>query len=140
MTDTNNTPDVANEPAPHVVHNAADYRFEIFIGDERVGLVDYERRIGADGGTVLNFVHTEVSPAHQGKNLAAILTREAFEAIRSGEFGANAKVWPVCSYTVMYMQRHPESHDLVAGNLDEAVAACRVPNVAKFNSEHGKKA
>ena len=126
------------EPNPHVVHNADNHRFEIFIGDERVGLVDYERRLAADGGNVLNFVHTEVSPQHQGKNLAAILTREAFASVRAGELG-KAKVWPVCSYTVMYMQRHPDSHDLLAGNLEDAVAACRVPNVAKFNAEHGKK-
>lgn len=126
------------EPTPHVTHNSDAHRFEIFIGEERVGLADYERRLAADGGTVLNFVHTEVDPAHQGKNLAAILTREAFAMVRAGEFG-NAKVWPVCSYTVMYMQRHPDSHDLISGNLEDAVAACRVPNVAKFNAEHGKQ-
>jgi predicted GNAT family acetyltransferase len=125
------------EQTPRVTHNADSHRFEIFIGDERVGLADYERTLGSNGAEI-HFVHTEVSPQHQGKNLAAILTREAFAQIRDGLFG-EVKVWPVCSYTVMYMQRHPETHDLLAGNLDDAVAACRVPNVAKFNAEHGKK-
>lgn len=125
------------EPTPNVVHNADAHRFEIFLGEERVGLADYQRTLGANGAEV-HFVHTEVSPQHQGKNLAAILTREALAQIREGLFG-EAKVWPVCSYTVMYMQRHPETHDLLAGPIEDAVAACRVPNVGKFNEQFGKK-
>ena len=115
---------VAAEPAPHVVHNAADYRFEIFIGEERVGLADYERRLAADGGTVLNFVHTEVDPAHQGKNLAAILTREALADVRAQ--GKN-KVVPVCSYTVRYMEKHPDTQDLLLNPIEDAVAMCKIP-------------
>jgi len=26
---------------------------------------------------------------------------------------------------VMYMKRHPETHDLLKGSIEEAVAACR---------------
>ena len=116
---------------PVVKHNTAEHRYEIWLGDDMAGELDYSLMLGE-----IHFVHTGVNPAHQGKNLAAILTREALADVRAQ--GKN-KVVPVCSYTVMYMQRHPESQDLVAGNLDEAVAACRVPNVAKFNAEHGKQ-
>jgi hypothetical protein len=27
----------------------------------------------------------------------------------------------------MYMKRHPETHDLLKGSIEEAVAACRWP-------------
>ena len=119
---------------PKVIHNAAN-RFEIYLDAQRVGLLDYDRRIGAAGNEI-HFVHTEVDPAQQGKNLAAILTAGAFEQVRAGVFG-EVKVWPVCSYTVRYMQKHPDTHDLLAGDLDAAVAACRLPNVAKFNEKFG---
>ena len=126
---------MSNETA-RVDHNTERNRFEIWLGDERVGLLDYERRIGANGNEI-HFTHTEVDPAHQGKNLASILTTGAFDSVRAGTFGKVA-VWPVCSYTVMYMQRHPETHDLLAGPLEDAVAACRLPNVDKFNQQFGK--
>jgi hypothetical protein len=28
---------------------------------------------------------------------------------------------------VTYMQRHPETHDLLKGSIEEAVAACKLP-------------
>jgi len=41
------------------------------------------------------------------------------------------KVVPVRSYVVMYMKRHPETHDLLKGSIEEAVAACRWPGVGQ---------
>ena len=106
---------------PKVIHNQEKARYEIWLGDERIGLADYE-----DQGGQLHFVHTEVNPEHQNNNYAAILIREAFEDIR--KTGSHTVV-PVCSYVVMYMKRHPESLDLLdpSINIDEAVAACRIP-------------
>jgi hypothetical protein len=31
----------------------------------------------------------------------------------------------------MYMQRHPETHDLLKGSIEQAVAACRLPDSSK---------
>jgi len=104
---------------PKVVHNTESHRYEIWLGDERIGIADYSLMPGER-----HFVHTEVNKEHQGKNYAAILMREALKDVREN---TKDKVVPVCSYVVMYMKRHPETHDLLKGSIDEAVAACRWP-------------
>jgi uncharacterized protein len=104
---------------PKVVHNEAAHRYEIWLAEEMVGLADYSQMPGE-----LHFVHTEVKPEHQRKNYAAILMRDALADVRLS--GKN-KVVPVCSYVVMYMKRHPETHDLLNGSIEDAVAACRWP-------------
>ena len=103
----------------NVVHNPANNRFEIFLDEERVGLMDYEQ---VDSG--IRLTHTEVDPAHQGKNLAAILLRESLNTIRLEDMG---KVVPICSYTVKYMEKHPETQDLLLNPIEEAIAACKWP-------------
>jgi predicted GNAT family acetyltransferase len=95
---------------PHVIHNSALSRYELFLGEEKIGHADY---LDVDGE--LQFTHTEVDPAHQGKNYAAILVNKAFEDIRENNLG---KVWPVCSYVVKYMKLHPETQDLLSRELD----------------------
>jgi predicted GNAT family acetyltransferase len=115
--------------APVVKHNTAEHRYEIWLDNAKAGHLDYSLMLGE-----IHFVHTEVDPAHQGKNLAAILTREALEDVRA--LGKN-KVVPVCSYTVRYMEKHPETQDLLKDPIDEAAAACRLPNVAKASEKLG---
>ncbi len=95
---------------PHVMHNPDLTRYEFWLGDEKIGHADY---LDVEG--VWHFTHTEVDPAHQGKNYAAILMRECFKDIESHQY---AKVWPVCPYVVKYMQRHPETESLLAKPLD----------------------
>ena len=103
----------------NVVHDAENSRYEIFLDQERVGLMDY---VLADDE--IHLTHTEVDPIHQGKNLAAILLSESLADIRST---ATHKVVPICSYTVRYMEKHPDTHDLLKGSIEEAVASCRWP-------------
>jgi predicted GNAT family acetyltransferase len=103
----------------NVVHDAENHRYEIFLDNERVGLMDYSLRPGE-----IHLVHTEVDPAHQGKNLAAILLRESLADIRARGM---EKVVPVCSYTVRYMEKHPDTQDLLLNPIEEAVAQCRWP-------------
>lgn len=103
----------------NVVHDAENHRYEIFLDNERVGLMDYSLRPGE-----IHLVHTEVDPAHQGKNLAAILLRESLADIR--ERGSE-KVVPVCSYTVRYMEKHPATQDLLLNPIEDAIAQCRWP-------------
>ncbi len=104
---------------PKVTHDSDSHRFEIHLDDERVGLMDYSLRPGE-----IHLVHTEVNPEHQGKNLAAILLRESLATIRSEQLG---KVVPVCSYTVKYMEKHPETQDLLLNPIEDAIASCRWP-------------
>jgi len=101
----------------NVVHDIENHRYEIFQDSERVGLMDYQLMPGE-----IHLVHTEVNPEHQGKNLAAILLRESLADIRAR---GKEKVVPVCSYTVRYMEKHPETQDLPLNPIEEAIAACR---------------
>lgn len=95
---------------PHVLHNSDLTRYEIWLDEEKIGHADYQ-----DINGELHFTHTEVDPAHQGKNYAAILMREAFKDIQENDLG---KVWPVCPYVVTYMKRHPETQVLLARELN----------------------
>jgi uncharacterized protein len=104
---------------PKVVHNPEAHRYELWLEDKRIGLADYSLMPGER-----HFVHTEVDQAFQNKGYAADLMREALKDVREN---SKDKVVPVCSYVVMYMKRHPETHDLLKGSIDEAVAACRWP-------------
>lgn len=114
---------------PTVIHNKELHRFEIWLDGAKVGHADYSMQPGQ-----IHFVHTEVDPAMQGKNLAAILMREAIEDVRQE---GKAKIVPVCSYVVRYMEKHPETHELLLNSIEEAAAACRLPNPAKFAEKTG---
>jgi predicted GNAT family acetyltransferase len=104
---------------PTVTHKPEAHRYELFLGDERVGLMDYELRPGE-----IHLVHTEVNREHRNKNFAAILLRESLADIR---LRGTEKVVPVCSYTVVYMEKHPETQDLLLNPIEDAIAACRLP-------------
>jgi predicted GNAT family acetyltransferase len=104
---------------PKVIHNQEAHRYELWLEDKRIGLADYSLMPGER-----HFVHTEVDASQQNKGYAADLMREALADVRAN---SKDKVVPVCSYVLMYMKRHPETHDLLKGSIEEAVAACRWP-------------
>lgn len=55
-------------------------RFELWRGDERLGLLD----IRPDGdGRVLAFTHTETDSRHRGQGFGAVLVRGALDAVRA---------------------------------------------------------
>jgi predicted GNAT family acetyltransferase len=109
---------------PRVVHNESAHRYEIWLGNNRVGLADYSLVPGER-----HFVHTETDPAEQGKGYAAVLMREALNDVREN---SKDKVVPVCSYVVAYMKRHPETQDLLKTSIEDAAASCKVPGT-KFD-------
>ena len=107
------------DATPNVIHEADKHRYAIFLGSEEVGDLKYRKTPGE-----IHMVSTHVNPAHQGKNLAAILTKWALNDVREqGKY----KVVPVCSYTVRYMDKHPETQDLLLNPIEDAIAACRWP-------------
>ena len=108
-----------NDVAPHVIHETDARRYVISIGNEEVGHLEYSVRPGE-----IHFTHTFVNPAHQGKNLAAILTKFALDDVRAQ---GKDKVVPVCSYTVRYMEKHPDTQDLLLNPIEEAIAMCKMP-------------
>lgn len=103
---------------PTVSDNKAKHRFELHVGSDLVGFSDYEQRLDQ-----LSLVHVEVNPEMQGTGLAGKLMQGSIDLIRDA---GNLKVVPVCSYAVMWMKRHAETHDLLAIDIDDAVAACRI--------------
>jgi predicted GNAT family acetyltransferase len=105
---------------PKVIHNQASHRYEIWVDEKRVGHADYSLMPGE-----IHFVHTETDPAEQGKGYAATLMSEALSDVRAN---SKYKVVPICSYVVMYMKRHPDTQDLLKGSMEEAVAACKLPD------------
>lgn len=94
MPDTKpNTP-----PAVHVIHNAVANRFEATV-DGLLCVASYRRT-----GDLVDFHHTGVPRALEGRGIAAALVREALTwAATQG-----LTVRPSCSYVRVFLQRHPQ--------------------------------
>ncbi len=60
-------------------------------------------------GKTLMLTHTGVPPALRGRGIAAQLVQAALDHARAMQL----KVRPDCSYAEAYMQRHPETIDLL---------------------------
>jgi uncharacterized protein len=89
-----------------ISNQAGRQRYEIAVGDELAGFVEYRVREGT-----LDLVHTEVLPQFEGRGLAGQLAQFALDdARRQGR-----KVAPSCSYIARYVERHPQLQDLVEG-------------------------
>ena len=79
-------------------------RFVARIGGDEAEL-RYERR-----GATLDVQHTCTPPALRGSAIAARLTAAAFDYARA----QGLKILPTCSYTRVYIERHPELSPHVA--------------------------
>ena len=91
-------------PKPEVTHNAAAKRFEAKV-DGLVSRCDYRMH-----GNTMMLVHTEVPPQLEGRGIASVLVRAAFEHAKAN----GMDVLPVCSYVRTWAQRHPEFNALLA--------------------------
>ena len=87
-----------------VLHNPAAARFEAVV-DGLLCVADYRARDG-----VMTMHHTYVPPALEGRGIASTLVHKALDHARAN----GLKVRPDCSYVARWMQRHPESLDLLA--------------------------
>lgn len=103
----------------NVVHNAELKRYEIWLDGELAGFAEYRL---APGEIIFN--HTEVDPIHRGKNLAAILMEATLKDVRTSF--TDEKVVPTCSYVVRFMEKHPETQDLLKDPIEMALAACEL--------------
>lgn len=88
----------------NVTHNPAASRFEATV-DGRLCVADYRL-----SGKTMAMTHTLVPPALEGRGIAAALVTEALRHARRQGW----RVRPDCSYVATYMQRHPETRDLLA--------------------------
>jgi len=89
----------------NIKHNEAESRFETEL-EGKLSLVDYRKREG-----VYLVTHTEVPQELEGRGIAAAMTKALLDYIREN----GGRVRPICPYTKVYIQRHPEYNDIVAG-------------------------
>jgi uncharacterized protein len=92
------------DPSPiTVMHSPAASRFEALV-DGHLCVCQYRLY-----GRLMMFSHTGVPHALRGRGIAADLVRTALDHARDKGY----KVRPDCSYVEAYMQRHPETLDLL---------------------------
>ena len=86
-----------------VTHDRVAGRFEAMVDGQRC-VLNYQLV-----GAVAHIVHTAVPAALQGRGLAAALVQQVLVQLRA----LGWRVRPLCSYVRAYMQRHPETQDLL---------------------------
>lgn len=87
-----------------IQHDPANHRFSTEVDGHEAELI-YRLR---EGRMVIE--HTGVPEAIGGRGIAAQLVKAALDHARA----AGWKVVPACSYSAVYVQRHPEYADLLA--------------------------
>lgn len=98
-------PEASEEDSPVLTDNPSESRFEIRVGRELAGFIQYHRR----GGQLINLVHTEVGDKFQGAGIAGQVARFALDTARR----EHLEVLPSCPYVRSWIKRHPDYLDLV---------------------------
>jgi uncharacterized protein len=88
-----------------IQHNAAASRFEATVEGQ---LCVCQYRVF---GKTMMLTHTGVPQLLRGRGIAALMVQAALDHARARQL----KVRPDCSYAEVYMQRHPETLDLLNG-------------------------
>jgi uncharacterized protein len=91
---------------PVIVDAEAAQRYEAHVEGDLAGFLDYVVKRGR-----LALVHTEVLPGREGKGIAGALAAFALDDARR----RGLRVIATCPYVRAYVERHPETHDLVVG-------------------------
>ena len=88
-----------------VTDDAERRRYEVRVGSELAGFVDYHAQPG-----LITVLHTEVDPAFEGQGVGSRLVEGMLDDIRA----RGLRVLPICPFVRAYVRRHPEVRDLVA--------------------------
>ena len=83
--------------------NIAARRFEL-MENGKLAFANYRRSNG-----VLEIPHVEADPALRGSGAAGRLMERVLQVARNEQL----KVRPICGYAAAYMERHPETLDLL---------------------------
>jgi uncharacterized protein len=83
-------------------------RFEIRVGEETAGFIEYHRRPG-----LIAFVHTSIDPRFEGQGVGSQLVRAALAQARADGLA----VLPFCPFVRGYIAAHPEYLDLVPEDM-----------------------
>ncbi len=85
--------------------NVGRDRFEIYVGEELAGVIDY-----TDEDGILDLYHTGIEPEFGGRGLGTKLVEYALSDCQDAE----VKIRPTCPFISKYIDAHPEYQDLVA--------------------------
>jgi len=89
-----------------IEHDVHTYRFTVQLASG-AAVLSY----APAGKEALDFFSTYVPPADRGRNVAGQLVEAALAYARAQGF----RVIPTCWYVDLWIQRHPEHADLLAG-------------------------
>ena len=92
---------------PTIIDDQATQRYEARLGDDLAGFLDYYI-VGPDR---IALIHTEVLPAYRGQGIGEALAKFALDDAR----GRELHVIVTCRYVRAYVDRHPETHNIIAG-------------------------
>ena len=81
-------------------------RYEAHRQGDLAGFLDYVVKRDR-----IALIHTEVLPGHQGRGIGQSLARFALDDARR----RGLRVIVTCEYVRAYVERHPETHDIVVG-------------------------
>lgn len=87
--------------------NESEHRYEARVDGELAGFADY--RLSGDERVVV-FTHTEVDDAFEGQGVGSSLVRDALDDVRRN---GSAKVEARCKFVKEWIERHPDSQDLL---------------------------
>ncbi|PSL36910.1 hypothetical protein CLV49_0512 [Labedella gwakjiensis] len=97
---TDGTDTKTENPEPRVVDDEHARRYELWVGDDRVGFSAYRREAGR-----VVFTHTVVDPAHEGHGYGSILARGVIDdAVSRGE-----TIVPRCPFIAAWLNKHPDA-------------------------------
>ena len=90
-----------------IVHAPAKHRYEIHDGDAGDAVIGFTQYRLPDDVHV-DFVHTEVDDAYEGRGLASRLVAFALADVRE----SGKRIIPHCPYVAAWIERHREYDDI----------------------------
>jgi predicted GNAT family acetyltransferase len=84
--------------------NETEHRYELWVGDQRVGTISYRSRPNA-----IVLVRTVVDSPFEGKGYGSRLVHDALADIRA----RGLKVVAHCDFVSSYLRRHPDEADVL---------------------------
>lgn len=100
-TETTGTPsdDTASDE-PRIVDDERARRYELWVGDDRVGFSAYRREPGR-----VTFTHTVVDPAFEGHGYGSAIAR----AVVADAVGRGETIVPRCPFIRSWLEKHPDA-------------------------------